>query len=97
LIQESQVLGSFIHPDTWILIQDPEKQPTPAETAALSAPRLLHDAAALAEQEWNKVQSDNPDIFTDISPCTPIRNTPPFGTPKISEFLDRYFYKIINY
>jgi hypothetical protein len=51
LIQESQVLGSFIHPDTWIPIRDPEKQPTPAETAALSAPRLLHDAAALAEQE----------------------------------------------
>jgi hypothetical protein len=51
LIQESQVLRSFIHPDTWIPIQDPEKQPTPAETAALSAPRSLHNAAALAEQE----------------------------------------------
>ena len=66
LIQESQVLGSFIHSDAWIPIRDPEKQPTPAETAALSAPRLLYDAAALAEQEWNQVQSDNPDIFTDI-------------------------------
>jgi hypothetical protein len=66
LIQESQVLGSFIHPNTWILIQDPEKQLTPAKTAALLASRSLHDAAALAEQEWNQVQSDNPDIFTDI-------------------------------
>jgi hypothetical protein len=25
LIQESQVLGAFIHSDTWILIQDLEK------------------------------------------------------------------------
>ena len=66
LIQESQVLGSFIHPDAWIPIRDPEKQPTPAETAALSASRSLYDAAALAEEEWNQVQSDNPDIFTDI-------------------------------
>jgi hypothetical protein len=51
LIQESQVLGSFIYPDTWILIRDPEKQLTPAETAALSASRSLHNAAVLAEQE----------------------------------------------
>jgi hypothetical protein len=51
LIQKSQVLGSFIYPDTWIFIQDPEKQPTPAKTAALLAPCLLHNAAALAEQE----------------------------------------------
>jgi hypothetical protein len=37
LIQESQVLGSVIYPDTWITIKDLKKQPTPAETAALSA------------------------------------------------------------
>jgi hypothetical protein len=66
LIQESQVLRSFIHPDTWIPIRDPKKQPTPAETAALSAPRSLHNTAALTEQEWNKVQSNNPNIFTNI-------------------------------
>jgi hypothetical protein len=41
LIQESQVLGSFIHPYPWITIRDPEKQPTPVETAALSASRSL--------------------------------------------------------
>jgi hypothetical protein len=66
LIQESQVLGSFIHPDTWITIRDPEKQPTPAETAALSASRSLYDAAATAQKEWEKVQTDNPLFFTDI-------------------------------
>ena len=58
LIQESQVLGSFIHPDAWIPIRDPEKQPTPAETAALSASRSLYDAVATAQKEW-KLQMDN--------------------------------------
>ena len=32
-----------------------------------------------------------------LSPCTPLPNTPPFRTPKISENPDRYFNKIINY
>ena len=66
LIQESQVLRSFIYPDTQILIQDPEKQLTSAKTAALLASRLLYNAIVLAEQKQNQVQSDNPDIFTDI-------------------------------
>jgi hypothetical protein len=63
LIQESQALGSSIHPDTWITIRDPEKQPTPAETAALFASRSLYNAAATAQKEWEKVQTDNPLFF----------------------------------
>ena len=51
LIQESQVLGSFIYLNTWINIQDPEKQPTPAETAALSASRSLYNTAATAQKK----------------------------------------------
>jgi hypothetical protein len=66
LIQESQILGSFIHSDTWIPIRDPEKQPTPAETAALSASQSLYDAATIAQREWKKVQTDNPLIFSNI-------------------------------
>jgi hypothetical protein len=51
LIQESQVLGYFIHSDTWITIRDPEKQPTPAETAALSASQSLYNTAVTAQKQ----------------------------------------------
>jgi len=48
-------------------------------------------AAALVEEEkirWS---------FASVSPCAPILIPPLFRSPSISEFLDCYFNKIINY
>ena len=48
------------------MIQDPEKQPTAIETEALCANQSLYNAVQITENKWNKVQSENPILFTLI-------------------------------
>ena len=47
-IKEQQVLGAEIPPLIWVLIRDPNKNPTPAEIEALRANQSLYDATEVA-------------------------------------------------
>src|SRR5438045_2214124 len=65
-IKQQQPLGVEIPPLIWVPIQDPEKNPTPAEREALRANQSLYDAVTIAQQEWDASQSENPMDFTAI-------------------------------
>jgi hypothetical protein len=66
LIQQHQALGISLPDHIWNLIRDPEKDPTLAERDALRANQSLYDAVERAKAEWDKVQSEDPVVFTDI-------------------------------
>jgi hypothetical protein len=66
LIQQHQALSISLPDHIWNPIRDPEKDPTPAERDALRANQSLYDAVECAQAEWNRVQSENPAVFTDI-------------------------------
>ena len=63
---KEQSIGVHINPLIWVLIRDPEKDPTPAEREALRANQSLYDAVEIAQQEWHVSQSENPTDFTLI-------------------------------
>jgi hypothetical protein len=65
-IQQHQALGAYILDDMWIIIRDPEKQPTPAETDALRANQLLYNHLEHTQMARDKAYSDDPTEFTDI-------------------------------
>jgi hypothetical protein len=66
LIQQHQALGISIPNYIWNPIRDPQKESTPAERDALRANQSLYDAVERAQQEWHRVQSENPTEFTSI-------------------------------
>jgi hypothetical protein len=65
-IQQHQALGAYNPNDKWILIRDPEKQPTPAETDALRANQSRYDHLEQTQKAWDKAYSDDPTEFTNI-------------------------------
>jgi hypothetical protein len=65
-IKQQQPLGIEIPPLIWVPIWDPEKNPTPTKKEALRAHQSLYDAAAIAQLEWDKSQSENHMDFTTI-------------------------------
>jgi hypothetical protein len=65
-IVDSQVLGIYIPPEMWIPIRDPQNNPTSDEKEALRANQGLYDALATSQLEYEKLQSEDPALFTDI-------------------------------
>jgi hypothetical protein len=66
-ISEHQTLGVEIPPEMWIPIRDPQKNPLPEETEAIRiSHQSLYDQLAQEQAEYNRLQSDDPMLFTDI-------------------------------
>src|SRR5271163_2108139 len=66
-IQQHQALGIQLPPEIWIPIRDPQKNPTPEETEAIRiSHQPLYDTLAREHAEYNRLQSDDPTLFTEI-------------------------------
>jgi hypothetical protein len=66
-ILEHQALGVQLPPEIWIPIRDLQKNPTPEETEAIRISlQSLYDKLALEQAEYDRLQSDDPTLFTDI-------------------------------
>jgi len=66
-ISEHQALGIQPPPEMWIPIRDPQKNPLPEETEAIRiSHQSLYDRLAQEQAEYERLQSHNPTLFTDI-------------------------------
>jgi hypothetical protein len=65
-IVDNQALGIYTPPKMWIPIRDPQKNPTSDEKEALRANQGLYDTLATSQIEYEKLQSEDPALFTDI-------------------------------
>jgi hypothetical protein len=66
-IQEHQALSVQLAPEMWIPIRDPQKNPTLEETEAIRiSHQSLYDKLAQEQAEFNRLQLDDPTLFTKI-------------------------------
>lgn len=66
-IQQHQALGIQLPPEIRIPIRDPQKNPTPEETEAIRiSHQSLYDTLTREHAEYNRLQSDDPTLFTEI-------------------------------
>ena len=60
-------LGIQLPPEIWIPIRDPQKNPLPEEIEAIQiSHQPLYDKLAQEQAEYDRLQSDDPTLFTDI-------------------------------
>ena len=62
----ASTLGVNIPPEMWCPIRDPQKEPMATEKEALRASQSLYDAIAIAQSEFDTMQSNEPSIFTKV-------------------------------
>jgi hypothetical protein len=66
-ISEHQALGIQLPPEIWIPIRDPQKNALLEEIEAIRiSHQSLYDKLAQEQAEYDRLQSDDPALFTDI-------------------------------